>query len=389
MDTKLLTISYLSSLVANCIVLLGITSLFIWIKENVQTPWIARHRDLFLVCFGLLFILFLFSEAWTNAHMSTIFIGDHWTYLNLEIIALFNLTVINRSEWQLVSTIGITIIWYFANTPTYSLQLITQVAGLVILEIIVFKLQRQLLVHAFLYSTVFVAVAGLALIVTNQIYRQQDLIAWMRQIGALIILEACCAIYGASLLKRAQQERDYEHLAKYDELTNLRNFGAFTTDLEQVYQNFVTHNVHYAIYTMDIDRFKSINDTYGHFAGNEVLTAVAQCLHDLSCNLEGTAHAYRTGGEEFTIIYVSAAQDNHEAQLISQAIQTQIGQLQFQFATDLKIRVSIGEEPVRIGDDNYLDTYKRADKSLYTSKRSGRNAVTINGETIAPTTPHL
>ena len=371
----------------NCIVLLGMTSLFIWLREEVTTPWVRRHHDLVLVGFGLLFMLFLFGEAWSNAHLSTMLIGNHWTYLNLEIIALFNFSLLNRSPWQLFFSLLITTLWLVLNTPVYSVKLLIQFFLLVIVEVLIWRWNDQIIQHWYTYVAAFVIVVTLAFIITNAVYRHQDLAAWVRQISALLILAGACAVYGATLLKRAAQNRKFAHQAIYDELTNLRNFGAFTHDLESVYQSYVSNAEEYALFTLDIDRFKHINDTYGHLAGNLVLQQVASCLHEFSCQLVYPTHVYRTGGEEFTLIVSHPTADLASATQIAQAIQKHVGRLRFDFDSTLTIQVSIGEEQVLASDANYLDTFKRADKSLYTSKRSGRNAITVHGVRVLKTEP--
>ncbi|MFC6169335.1 GGDEF domain-containing protein [Loigolactobacillus jiayinensis] len=93
------------------------------------------------------------------------------------------------------------------------------------------------------------------------------------------------------------------HLANYDRLTNTKNFTAYQKD---VFTSFGTARLNQqplAIAMMDIDHFKLINDQYGHLAGNEVLTRVAGILREVLLQYSKQYQLYRTGGEEFTLVF--------------------------------------------------------------------------------------
>lgn len=382
MDTNLIIISYLSSLMANLIVLLGFISIFVWFKEQTDSRWLKQHRGGFLAVLGVAFLLFIHTEAWSNAHLSQYLIGFHWTYLNMEILALYNLTLENSSRWQLASTVGLTGLWFFMNMKIWSWPAVAVFAVLVIVEGCIYIGSRWLTKNMATYQLGFWVAAVLVFVIATLIYAHQDIYSWLRQISALLVLNLFCYLYGKALINRVILNNLFEHRAMYDELIKLRNFGAFDHDLEHLYQQFRTTGERYALYEMDIDHFKRINDTYGHPAGNVVLKKVAEQLNQVVSNLEFRARIYRTGGEEFTVILRDIQDDSERAEAISRELQQAVAQLRLEFDAQLRITLSLGEERVSETDANYLEAYKRADQYLYTSKYNGRNAITLRGRTL-------
>ena len=118
---------------------------------------------------------------------------------------------------------------------------------------------------------------------------------------------------------------------------------------------------------LDIDHFKSINDRYGHQAGDHVLIEISRRLQD---SLSSTDVVARWGGEEFVTLL--RGYHLHDGLTIAEKIRGRIADTPFDdsgFAT-----VSIGAAELNPDDD--LDSWlRRADEALYKAKRSGRNAV--------------
>jgi len=120
----------------------------------------------------------------------------------------------------------------------------------------------------------------------------------------------------------------------------------------------------------DLDNFKTVNDTHGHLAGDQVLIAVADCLRR---ELRGHDGLGRYGGEEFVVIldrlHLPAAQ------LVADRLRTAIGALHLDH--DLQITVSIGlahDQPYHPRADLH-QLLARADAALYKAKSSGRDRV--------------
>lgn len=125
----------------------------------------------------------------------------------------------------------------------------------------------------------------------------------------------------------------------------------------------------HGVLLIDVDKFKSINDTYGHEAGDAVLRAVGERLRD---HLSRDDMVVRMGGDEF-LIFVSAVPDETSLQdrvaILREALQApvRVG------ALHLDITISIGSTLLRAGEPmDWLEIYREVDLALYAAKRSGR-----------------
>jgi diguanylate cyclase (GGDEF)-like protein len=130
------------------------------------------------------------------------------------------------------------------------------------------------------------------------------------------------------------------------------------------------YGVAFTMMIMDIDFFKSINDKYGHQAGDIVLQKMAQAVKSA---LRDSDIFGRIGGEEFAIVLIEAEQKT--ALLTAERIRSLIETLDIKTEKEtVQITVSIGLTFFKSGDD--MSTLsKRSDEALYSAKRSGRNRV--------------
>ncbi|AOE50736.1 GGDEF domain-containing protein [Kangiella sediminilitoris] len=155
-----------------------------------------------------------------------------------------------------------------------------------------------------------------------------------------------------------------ERKAQTDRLTGLHN----REFLEQRYVNYQSGKAHIALLLLDVDHFKSINDNYGHLAGDEVLIELAKLLSD---NIRKTDTLARWGGEEFAVL--CPATDPEHANIFAEKLRSMVAS--HSFSKPETITCSIGlscshhNEPLK-------SLFARADKALYESKNSGRNKVT-------------
>jgi diguanylate cyclase (GGDEF)-like protein len=160
-----------------------------------------------------------------------------------------------------------------------------------------------------------------------------------------------------------------EHLVnrRRDSLLNIFDRGSFDADLAD---SLLSSGDRVGLLMADVDRFKMVNDTYGHPVGDEVLRSVARVL---SANCNGTAAAYRYGGEELAIILPGAdvATVSHLAELI----RAQVEALVFSETPVLKTTISIGIAVAPEDAGNADELVKRADGALYRAKQEGRNCV--------------
>ncbi|MEN5015847.1 diguanylate cyclase [Erwinia sp. Eh17-17] len=127
-----------------------------------------------------------------------------------------------------------------------------------------------------------------------------------------------------------------------------------------------------AVFVIDIDRFKNINDTYGHASGDYVLAKTVECIRQ---GLQASALVCRMGGEEFLVLIEGISQPR--AFLLANRLRHSIeGNSIILNGHNLSVTVSIGISSLNINNVNSLDeSIKQADKQLYIAKSSGRNQV--------------
>jgi len=126
-----------------------------------------------------------------------------------------------------------------------------------------------------------------------------------------------------------------------------------------------------AIFMVDIDNFKNINDTYGHVIGDRVLKNLAKILRK---NVKITDEVIRYGGEEFLVIAYRC--DFEEGKKLGERLRKKIEAIKFKDFPELKITVSIGIFIYEPGDD-LLDAIQKADNAMYEAKRLGKNRVCV------------
>ena len=124
---------------------------------------------------------------------------------------------------------------------------------------------------------------------------------------------------------------------------------------------------------MDLDRFKHVNDTYGHAVGDQVLRLVARTMVE---NLKGRDVIARYGGEEFVVVMPDT--DMAFAYNVAERLRVQVESDPFKISrspNQLKVTVSIGMACSVGGKDTGDSLLHRADQALYRAKREGRNRV--------------
>ena len=162
-----------------------------------------------------------------------------------------------------------------------------------------------------------------------------------------------------------------EFLSWRDPLTGLFNRRKL---FEETHTEGGAHSRH--LLTIDLDRFKAINDTFGHAVGDEVLIAAADTIRDWAAALEskGEHLAFRLGGEEFLVI-ARGVTDTAIAEGADD-LRMMIAKLEDRFTErpGIRISASIGLSPWLFGE-SIDDALMRADLACYEAKRTGRNRV--------------
>ncbi len=161
-------------------------------------------------------------------------------------------------------------------------------------------------------------------------------------------------------------------LATKDGLTKLYIYRHFYTLLETELKRSARYNHEMTLLMMDIDNFKSINDTYGHPVGDQVLREIANCITQTIRKID---IASRYGGEEFTVILPET--NTKDARIIAERLRKNISELKVRTKEDVIISptISIGmsEYPSCALDEQTL--IELADVALYNAKNNGKNCV--------------
>ncbi|WP_432453869.1 MULTISPECIES: GGDEF domain-containing protein [unclassified Agarivorans] len=164
----------------------------------------------------------------------------------------------------------------------------------------------------------------------------------------------------------------HKHKLFIDSLTQVYNRAALDERLELEYKRWKRYGYNLGMAIIDIDHFKSINDQFGHMAGDKALKVIARALQN---SLRDTDFLARFGGEEFVLLMPNISPDAVMVPLDN--IREQIKTLPFRFKEkQVSITVSIGATLFK-DSDKPLDAFERADQALYESKSSGRDKVNL------------
>ncbi|MCK4888262.1 MAG: diguanylate cyclase, partial [Planctomycetes bacterium] len=172
-----------------------------------------------------------------------------------------------------------------------------------------------------------------------------------------------------SVLRTLELEEEISLLVNTDELTGLTNRRRFFDILEREIFSARIKGKSLCMMMLDIDRFKNVNDTYGHLAGDMILRQMGKILKENTYSLDVVG---RYGGEEFVILmpdtsYSTAIKAAEKLRKIIDECHWDIGEKR------ISITVSIGIASVDSSDS--LELIKRADKALYEAKKQGRNCI--------------
>ncbi len=167
-----------------------------------------------------------------------------------------------------------------------------------------------------------------------------------------------------------QEAESAREAAMTDQLTGIPNRLAYDRRLGEELARFRRYGSPFVLQVWDVDRFKAINDTYGHAAGDKVLTIIARLLHD---NVRETDLVARYGGEEFVVLMPET--DAAHARPVADKLREAIAATEFHFrGTRVPITASCGLAEAR-PDDDAAGLFQRADAALYRAKENGRNRV--------------
>lgn len=216
--------------------------------------------------------------------------------------------------------------------------------------------------------------------VTNSIYK------YMQQNITIVPYDiekeqVCLFIYNTTNLcetnhKLEQLNESLVELTHKDPLTKLSNRRYFSMQSKKIKSYSKRNDTCISLIVLDIDKFKNINDTYGHLIGDEVIIHIARALEE---NLRESDIISRFGGEEFVVLLQDCNIEN--AYLVGEKIRKYIenSEVKINENKSIKYTISLGIAKFDevLDNDNLEQTFARADKALYKAKNSGRNKTVV------------
>jgi len=182
------------------------------------------------------------------------------------------------------------------------------------------------------------------------------------------------ADYAAIALENAQYFNKVKELTITDDVTKLYNSRYMHDYLEQELRRSQRYGMDLSIIFLDLDYFKSVNDTHGHLIGSRLLREIAAVI--LGC-LRNVDIAIRYGGDEFVIILPSTPKVN--AVRVAERIRNSLKNSSFLQSEGLKIKqtASFGVASFPADANNKLDLIRMADKAMYLIKNSSRDGIEL------------
>lgn len=199
-------------------------------------------------------------------------------------------------------------------------------------------------------------------------------------IGAIETLQDITERKLAEEALRESEHRYYE-LSITDGLTGLYNSRHFYGQLQVEMERAERYEHPLSLLMLDVDNFKSYNDTFGHLEGDRVLGGLAQVIRE---SIRLSDSAYRYGGEEFVALLPET--DRVEAVRVAERLRSSFEKRIFNPLTgeQVTMTISIGVSKFQIGDDS-KEFIRRADAGTYAAKMQGKNCVVFNEEVLSAT----
>ncbi|RLU03233.1 MAG: GGDEF domain-containing protein [Ketobacter sp.] len=209
-------------------------------------------------------------------------------------------------------------------------------------------------------------VSAVDLFQTEERKRREDVYQHIETLGKRMATMEDEAMQLKSTLEAQRME------ALRDTLTELPNRGAYDDYIEAEFSRWRRHGRPLSLAIIDIDHFKTVNDTLGHLRGDKVLKLVAR---EISRKVRNEDFVSRYGGEEFTVIMPET--DLHAAHAAMEKVRAAIEACPFNFNQKrIPITASFGIAAFAEGDE-IVNCFERADKALYKAKENGRNRIEL------------
>jgi diguanylate cyclase (GGDEF)-like protein len=215
---------------------------------------------------------------------------------------------------------------------------------------------------------------SMTVLALSETYRQQDdhpVFQYVQHESTTI--QALAHLISVSVKELEAAQQALKVLAETDSLTSLYNRRYLLEMSDRLYRQYAEDKTPLSVMMLDIDKFKHINDTYGHVSGDYVLVQIAQVLQE---SLSAECFICRYGGEEFVVLLPNMHQ--HQAVLIAEDIRQRVEKRHMVLADGQVVActISLGVAELTVAKDHSFEQLlRRSDEALYMAKNSGRNRV--------------
>lgn len=172
--------------------------------------------------------------------------------------------------------------------------------------------------------------------------------------------------------KLAEHKRRLQVMSSRDGMTGVYNRRHWETMLRNEFDNCRRHNRDATLLIIDIDHFKSINDTWGHDVGDEAIVALTR---QLKITLRGSDVIGRFGGDEFAVIMSGTPAESAITAMLR--VHEGLNTLRLPNTPQVTLRISVGVAPLNPQMSHYREWLKSADLALYKAKKAGRNRTEV------------
>lgn len=256
------------------------------------------------------------------------------------------------------ATLHIFVLSEFETFNTYQVELYLMIFW-------IFTISGLRLVHAAMAALIvfFIGVLSAYILYPNELTNLTLHITWM-------LVSLIFGFSGGYLLEESQKntflkQKELEDLARKDKLTGLYNRQKLEENIIKELDESKRYHHAFGLIIFDIDYFKSINDDFGHQAGDDVLVEISKVALK---HIRASDTLYRWGGEEFILVCLEV--NKEEIELIGEALRKKIESINHPLIGTITVSLGL---TISQNEDTARSIINRADKALYMAKNSGRN----------------
>ena len=355
------------------------------------------HRDTVIFCWSGTMLCFM-------VELAIFFVFAKNEYLGDDLVNYFLLRIVRPTSINVFASLICTICVYNKSIPQKVNNFICCLAVLTCCSCIaIFHIYYQFLIFSISFAIFITVLYGDEKLLKQISYisaipstfagyafyiEHTELVVPTRITCLIVYITMMAVIYFLSKILVQAQQRQTEYIynnykrqnaliqeLKIEPMTHLYNKLCMEACLNSFYAKYQNDHVTQALAIIDIDKFKDVNDTFGHEAGDEVLITLAKSISD---GIGGIRHAFRFGGEEFVITFTNMDRDSIQNQI--QGIKDTFSNHVFEFAPDKHFTFTAGVAFLIPQMEDKNQWFNAADEAMYEGKESGRNKIVFYGD---------